>query len=536
MGYNQYSIYRFTKDSIRFYHNAHPYTHLRFIIGQRREQVFWVEHSQNIRKKFNFGFHYMRFATEGAYLRQQTRHNDIAFTTRFDSKKRYLLKTLLIFNSIRADENGGIKETGIFKDTSLVSKQLVDVELPEADNRRRDIYFHAHQSWVIGKLKPVQDTLAQGFEAMKTGSDRATPSWQLYHELEAGREKYEYSDANPDSAYYGLFYLRDSSGYDYNYKTQMLLFGSRLGAGKHLAGSHRLGFWGDYSFYIIEQDGFPVQHVNELAAGVSFLGDTSAAFSYGASARYSFRDYTSGDFQSDAFLACKPGRAGKIQANVTYSRTEPGWIFHRFSFGEIRWNIDYGKQSDFSAGLSCHVPGHHFRFSVRFHHIDNLAFWDANRLPAQKNGSLQAWVFELRKLFRIRYFCIDNLLRVQLVSDKNLLRYPLYWGVHSLYYERGVFKEKLLTKFGIDIRYNTGYKAYAYFPLTGQFHLQDAEKLSFYPVMDIYVCFKIQTVRLFLIVNHVNQGMFGEKGYFAAYKYPADDRHFRFGLSWMFLD
>jgi len=547
IGYNQYSVYRFTKENVRFYRNAHPYTRLNMIIGQRKEQIIEVEHSQNIRKKFNFGFHYMRFATDGAYQRQQTHHNGIAFTTTFDSKKQYLLKTELILNSIRADENGGIKDTGIFEDTSFVTKELVDIELPEAENRRKDIYFHAYQSWSFKENKRTEKTdtfiSSTGFNSDTTDSVSVVrielpqkSKLDLFHEIDIGREKYEFTDRQPDSAYYGLFYHNDSVAHDFESKVQKLSFGNRLGARKYFKRNLTLEFSANYNFNNIDQDGFSDKQFQDLDVNISFVKDTSAKISYGASADYSFLDYRKDDLKAVAFISYDFGRIGRIQVNASYIRFQPAWLYNKFSFEGISWDTTFNKQSDLTTVLSYHLPKYHFRLSAQFHNINGLTYWDKNRQPAQSSGSQQVWVFELRKLFRINYFGFDNLIRVQLVSDNELLRYPIYWGVHSLFYERGVFKGKLLTRVGLDLRYNTNYKAYGYFPVTGQFHLQESETLEFYPVMDVYISFRIQTVRLFLIFNHVNQGLFRDRGYFNAYKYPADDRHFRFGVSWMFLD
>ncbi len=549
LGYDQYALYRFTKNNIRFYKNAHPYSRLNMNIGQRKEQIFEVEHSQNIRKKFNFGFHYKRFASNGSYQRQQTRNNAIAFTTTFDTKKLYLFKTELIFNSIKTEENGGIKDTGIFDDTSFVTKELVDIELPEAENRRRDIYFHAYQSWSFGKKQsagkadstaiesqPADTTGSADTVSVMTSGPPTKPKWELFHEIDIGRERFEFNDLQPDSVYYGLFYHDDTVAQDFQSTAQRRFFGSGLGIRKYFIQKLALEISAHYTFNLVRQDENPESQFQDADLNITFLRDTSAHLHYGASASYSFLDYTKDDFRARSFIGYDFGRFGKIQADAAYQRFQPSWLFKKFSFEETGWNNDFDKQTDLMLGVSYQLSQYHFRLSAQFHNIDGLAFWDENRLPAQSGNSQQAWVFELRKLFRIKYFGFDNLIRVQVVSDDALLRFPVYWGVHTLFYERGVFKGKLMTKIGLDIRYNTNYKAYGYFPLTGQFHLQNAATLKFYPVMDVYVSFRIKTVRLFLIFNHVNQGLFRDRGYFHAYKYPADERHFRFGVSWMFLD
>jgi len=517
MGYRQFDLFRFTKQNVPFYNNKRPFSRLDFLIGLKKEQTVNVVHSQNIGKKFNFGFHYMRYATTGLYTRQRTRHNDLAFSSTFDSKKRYLLKTIFILNNIRADENGGVKETNIFEDTSFVSKELVNIELENAENKQREITFHVYHS-------------------LNNQDSTRSKTWELYHEADVGREQYDYADTSPDSAYYGLFNEDDTTVTDYSSQAQKVFIGTKAGFRKFFRRGLIIDASSSYSYNIVQQDSFTEKYFQYADAALSLSSNTERMFSYGISATYSFLDYNKNDFKSSASIGYDFDKAGAIQLNASYSRIEPALLFNRFAFGNISWGNTFDKQSTLTAELSYRLPKYNIQAAVRFNQIKQLAFWDASRLPAQHSGSLHTWVFELHKLFRINYFGFDNVLRVQFVSDKNFLRYPVYWGVHSFFYERGVFKGKLLTRVGVDIRYNTNYKAPGYFPLTEQFYLQDEETLSFYPALDFYLLFKIKTVRLFMKMQHLNQGMFKDKGYFNAYKYPAWDRTFRFGVSWMFLD
>ena len=536
MGYEQFNLYRYSEDNVPFYRNVRPYSQLNFLIGLKKEQTINVEHSQNIGKKLNFGFHYLRFATSGTFVNQRTRHNDLAFTTTFDSKKLYRLKTMLTFNNIRGEENGGVTETSIYSDTSFVSKELVRVELEGAENKQREISFRIRQSFRGGYVSALPDSWADS-----TGTQLlllpVKPSWEVYHEIEVGREGYEYTDDMPDSAYYAAFYPNDSNAVGtLKSEAQKVFIGTKAGFRQTIKDAFVLDASSSYTLNLVEQDSFSKKQIHYWDATLSLGSDTGSLIAYGASATYSFVDYNKSDFKSHAFVGYTFSDAANVQLSAGYSRIEPTLIFQRFAFGNISWENDFDKQSMLTAELRYRLPKYRLQAAVRFNQISHFTFWHENRLPAQYNGSLQTMVIELRKLFRINYFGFDNVLYVQLVSDKNLLRYPVYWGVHSFYYERGAFKGKLLTRVGFDIRYNTNYKAPGYFPLTGQFYLQNEEQLSFYPALDFYVCFKIKTARLFVKMQHLNQGMFKDKGYFNAYKYPATDRTFRFGLSWMFLD
>lgn len=521
VGYEQFNLYRFTKYTVPFYNNQKPYTRLDFLIGLKREQTAHVTHSQNIGRKFNFGFHYLRYATTGLYVNQRTRHNDLALTSTFDSKKRYLFQSIFILNNIRAEENGGVKETDIFDDTSFISKQLVDVSLENAENKQREITFHACQSVGVGKRLP-QDSTRYGL--------------QLYHEIDVGREQYDYSDSSPDSAYYGMFYTDAMAADSFRSEAKKTFIGTRAGIRKMFKRGVVADASASYTYHFFYQDNYPELRLQYADAVVSVENDTGSSFLYGARAAWSFLDYNKNDIHTKAYIGYMFQKAGVVKLSFSYTQAEPAALYNRFSFGGISWANNFDKQKQLSAELAYQLPKYNLQAAVRIQQVNEYLFWDENFFPSQHHGSLSVLTIEARKLFRIKYFGIDNILRVQLVSNKTLLRFPVYWGVHSFFYERGVFKNKLLTRVGVDIRYNTNYKAPGYFPLTGQFYLQNEETLAFYPVLDLYLCFKVKTVRLFFKMQHLNQGMFKDKGYFAAYKYPAGDRTFRFGVSWMFLD
>lgn len=521
VGYEQFNLYRFTKHTIPFYNNQGPFTRLDFLIGLKREQTAHVTHSQNIGKKFNLGFHYLRYATTGLYVNQRTRHNDLAFTTTFDSKKRYLLQSIFILNNIRAEENGGVAETNIFEDTSFVSKELVKVSLENAENKQREIMLHAYQSIGLGKRLP---------------NDSTRYALQFYQEVDVGREQYDYSDSSPDSAYYGMFYAADAVSDSFRSEARKVFIGTRAGIRKVFQRALVADLSASYTYNFFYQDNYSELRLQYADAVLSLESDTGSAFLYGARGAWSFLDYNKNDIHTKAHIGYAFRAAGVIKLSVTYTQAEPAALFNRFSFGNTFWVNNFEKQKQLTAELAYQLPKYSLHAAVRLQQVKDFLFWDENLLPAQHSGSLSLLMFEVRKLFTIKHFGIDNVIRVQFVSDKNLLRFPVYWGVHSFFYERGVFKNKLLTRIGVDIRYNTNYKAPGYFPLTGQLYLQNEQTLAFYPVLDFYLCFKVKTVRIFFKMQHLNQGMFKDKGYFAAYKYPAGDRTFRFGVSWMFLD
>ncbi|GIV34231.1 MAG: hypothetical protein KatS3mg031_1766 [Chitinophagales bacterium] len=549
MGLHQYDLYKFHKNRVPFYFNTKVYTVLKLIIGQKKEQAIEVSHSQLIKNKFLFGFHYQRFGSDGFYQRQVNRHNDLALTGTYTSPKGYRMHVLFLFNNIQANENGGVQRVNIFsRDTSYQSKSLLDVQLIAAQNHYQDLYGEFSQSWSLGKHTPRDNRTVSTTGTLATAVDtqyevHLLPRWQVFHELYAGRERYQYEDTSPDSAFYGPFSHTNSIAEAYNSVLSKTFFGTQAGMRKFFV-SHKkqrglaLEAAIAYSINRLSQHGYKdtLLHHLELTGSFFKTADTTARNRYAMNGRYSFIGYNKGDWQLNGYWLHDFNLWGNIRLSVSFSRSQPAWIFHRFAFNQISWKLDLEKNNVLKLSGSYHLPRHTFHVALSFFSMHNLTLWGPDRLPLQYAPWVHMWAFEIRKLFRIRYFGIDNFLRVQWTPADAWLRYPVYQAVHTLFYERPVFRQKLLMKVGLDIRYNTNYRGYGYFPLTGALYLQDEASLSFYPVMDLYLSFKIKTVRIFFAEYHINQGMFGDKGYFSAYRYPASDRHFRFGVWWIFLD
>ena len=65
---------------------------------------------------------------------------------------------------------------------------------------------------------------------------------------------------------------------------------------------------------------------------------------------------------------------------------------------------------------------------------------------------------------------------------------------------------------------------------------QDKQLLKFYPIMDVFFKLQVKFTNIFFRVEHVNQGMFKQKGIYTAPNYGYLDRTFRAGIIWQFYD
>ena len=88
-----------------------------------------------------------------------------------------------------------------------------------------------------------------------------------------------------------------------------------------------------------------------------------------------------------------------------------------------------------------------------------------------------------------------------------------------------------------DMRYFTSYYAPDYAPSICQFATQDTRyariKIGNYPIVNVYANMHLKHCRLYLTVNHVNEG---DGHAFWAPHYPIDPLTFHFGVSWNFFN
>lgn len=547
LGYNAFNLYKLNTENIRWFNNINPFTEFNLIIGRNREQLVNVYHAQNIKNRFFFNFEYNRVAGRGSFRNQQANNNSFSVSTLYKTKKqRYNIGGSFIFNNISTQENGGIEDRGVlYQDTALISKELLAVNLTSAITEMRDREVLLQQELAFGKMitKRINDTLSY---------QELAPIFKVYHRLGYERNLVNYSDTENDldSVYYNTFYptkdttlIKDSLG------NNILLQNLSNKAGILLQfidsfDSTNVSYKNFVLDISLEHDYFSLRNnnTNTLLQNLNLIGLLSShptsekPFIYKAKAAISFINYNSGDLILEGLLGYNFKKWGQIEASVKQQRSEPSWVFQNFTIRDYSWNNNFNKTNILSFGLDYSLPKYHVQLSGKFYNITNLLYFDELRLPQQFAGNTQVWMLSAMKNFRYKGLGLDNMVRLQFFSGSDLIRMPETWIRHSVFYEKKIFKGALQTRLGVDMSYNTNYYANGYFGLTNQFFVQNAEWLKFYPLFDIWASFKIKTFRLFIKVDHVNQGLFKQKNQYNYLDYPGIQRSFRIGLSWRFYD
>jgi len=129
---------------------------------------------------------------------------------------------------------------------------------------------------------------------------------------------------------------------------------------------------------------------------------------------------------------------------------------------------------------------------------------------------------------------------VQQTAGTNPIHVPLFYTHQRLAFEGNFFKNLNLST-GIDVKYNTPYKANNYSPVMGKFFPQDSITISNLPQLDLFFNFRIKSFTGFIKMENLNtvdvtHGFGFTNNNFAAPLYPTPGYLFRFGIQWGFVN
>ncbi len=578
LGFRQFDRYRFHADSIRYFKTVFPYANMQYVLGIPEEQFIELTYQQPFSKYLNAQIHYRRIITPGLYARQRSSHHNFNGNIWLRTEdQRYQVMTYFLLNNAQVEQNGGIQllrrvipdeNTGT-RDTFFqrilidvdpgIPKGSIRVELGGAESQLKQSQVAFQQSYDWGKYYAL--VAADSSETL-----RFVPKMRVGHQLAYTTDLYRYLDEAPSSTFYSQFYFDEDRtedwiqsrkvsnelfllllGSDFNpYEDKMTMrYTARAGFRhdliriEHLAGFDTLtnvpAMAGDTLFNRIYD-------IHKRQSGVLFgrfanNPTVSPRLRYEVAAEYALWGFNWGDFDINGRLWYQLNeKLGGLEGYIAFRQLVPDYIMTRHFSNHHQWlHNDFKKTNTLSLKASYFNPFLNLRLSYHNYTLEDYMIWNELVEPEQLEEIVNVSQFVIQKNFKFWKLHLDNQAVLQTDNSRHL-NLPTYWGKHSLYFYGHVFKNAMLAKLGGTIRYNSNFRPNDYHPAIGQFFLQTDQRLPYYPVVDLFLSFKVSRVRMFGVVTHANEGLFRQKGYYLAPDYPANDRAFKFGVSWMFYD
>ena len=212
-GFHGFDNYLYTLENSRFFKTTKPYTRLGYQLATNREQTINILHTQNPKPNLNFGLDFRLIGAPGYLTSQNTNNKSYRIFSSYQGKrKRYAGYFLLLGNSIKASENGGI-----INDSNLLDKTYPLFSIPtnlsgppnanfdpfnttvNTGNIYKDFNFFLRQSYDLGKKDSVavNDTTMEYLFYSKL---------RFQYSLTYNNYSYQYRDNLVDSATYESWY------------------------------------------------------------------------------------------------------------------------------------------------------------------------------------------------------------------------------------------------------------------------------------------------------------------------------------------
>ncbi len=561
-----YEPYLKTPGRTMFFNTRVPFTTLAYsltpLVDAREENVTAL-HTQNLNPFTNFGLVFNVLSGRPLY------NNEGAKATRtglFGSyaRDRYSIFGSVYYNDFRLQENGGLSNL----DTFLVEGYEREFQYPvylndSTGSHYQNLSFFLTHKYHLVEKQLITDSLGNTSSKGKTFSlshqlkyDRHYRTFSDEHWVEGEQyptsPDYYYEHSTPlDSAIenkltnvfqlilgdpdYDKISIRAYAGHE------LRRFGM-LSPGKEavpvsMAVIGVLPMRYDTTFRDSAVAGFNSRWYNDVYIGGHIAGPTTGKWDWVINGKYYLLGYYQNDFQLDATFA--RSLTGKVDLGLrgSVSSRKPHYFSNHYSSSFFRWDNDFSPTYQIKGEAFVHSNELEMELRAGAAFISNYLYWDSEAEPRVYDKDLLLLSAYLAKHFKLGGFNSENKLLLQATTGHEVLRLPLAAAYTSNYWKQSLFKGALVFDLGFDLYYTTTYRASAYMPVTGVFHLQDSQTVGGYPYLDVFLTLKIARTRIFTSYSNLLQGLGGfGRNYFTTSLYPMKSRYLRFGLAWTFYD
>ncbi len=543
-GLNGYSPYTYKPGTLPFYDTYTPYTDIDYVQRSNGDlQDLKGIYSRNINPLWNVAIRFNSMRTQGGYLSQLNKRNNIALNTRFQSQNgRYRGFLSGIWNNIRNQQNGGISDLEEFTSPKTDARSRLGVNLEQAFSRyKTQDYTYDHYLY-LGEEQV--DTVYQDKDTFISKS--VSSPLQVHHKFSYQQRGYSYQDQNlqETDSFYTAVRLDSTLTYDsmrFSRLRNVLTIGNfqspdsvvggiryRAGAAWHLLNVDQ-GVYGNDT--TLSENSQRFQQVLLKGKVAMDLG----RFRLQARGQFFPAGRYQGDLKTRANFGLQIDSLQKLSLGYRFQRRQPDFLYGTIESNHLNWDVTlkkpflnriYGSYKNRAVNLEARVA---------YTLMNNYTYYDQSLEPSQEEAPLNTVSGKVKHRFELSPFYWQNHLQVQVFSKPDLIRLPNWQVNSSLYYKNWLFDSNLLFSAGLDFRYSQAYEGKAYYPDYNLRYLQDQQSIAGYPVFDAHLNFKIGRFRGFLKMAHINKGLAGHD-YFGLPGYPIHPRMLTIGIKWTFFN
>ncbi|MEO8721883.1 MAG: putative porin [Ginsengibacter sp.] len=560
-GFHAFDLYKYTLANTRFFKTTRPYTSLSYFLASGKEQVVKVLLTQNVKPNWNVGIEYRLIASPGFFQTQNTNHNNYRFFSNYQGKmKRYAAYFVLQGNKLSSSENGGIKDDSLLADPIRKRRLAVPVNLGSDTLQNQNIFS---TRITTGNLyNDFNAFLSQSYDLGKKDSiiinDSTTeylfyPKLRFQHSVNYQSSGYEFKDtlnnvgfAKADSAFFQQNYdtaLNVKYGMNFLVKERWKFvsndflirqFPETKNQGQYIEAGLRLENFSGF-FYSGKKNFY-----NVVLHGAYRNKTRNKKWDAVVNGEFYPTGLNAADFNVYASVARTLNKKlGDVQVSFQNVNRSPSYIYEgnsSFNFGN---KLNTLKEN--TTVLTATAINPRFTIMARNISITNYTYFKNFYQTDQFNGLINlTQVTASAKTKIIGHLNLYSDFIVQQTAGNTPVHVPLFYTNQKIAFE-GIFFKNLNLSTGINVKYNTPYKADNYSPVMGKFFPQDTTTINNLPQLDAFFNFRIKSFTAFIRMENLNtvnvdKGFGFTNNNFAAPLYPTPGLVIRFGIKWSFVN
>lgn len=571
-GFHAYDLYKYTLENTQFYKTTKPFTQLTYLLASGKEQLIKVQHTQNIKPNWNAGIEYRLISSPGFFQTQNANHNNYRFFSNYQgNKKRYAAYFVLLGNKLSASENGGVQNDSSLLDPDMKKRFTIPVNFGGNVEQTYNAFstkvntgnFYSNftaffrQSYDFG----IKDSIIINDS---TTDYLFYPKFRFQHTINYSTYTYRFRDiltntdyARRDSAllrnWYGLtvnpsaglnFFVQDKWKFVSN-DFAIKQFPETKNPAQFIEAGMRLeNFSGAFTSSPDSINPLPVP-LNKNFYNIVLHGEyrnktRNKKWDALLKGEFYAAGLNAGDYSAYAILTrFLNSKLGDVQVTFQNVNRSPSYIFEGNSSFNFNNNLNTKKEN--ITLISAEADNPKFTLLARNISIANYTYFTNYYRTDQFNGLLNITQFVASTKNKVvGHLNLYSDFTVQQTAGNNPVRVPFFFTRQRLAFE-GIFFKNLNLSTGIDVKYNTPYKANNYSPVMGHFFPQDTTTISNPPELGAYFNFRIKSFTGLVKVENLNTVSF-QHGFsftnnnFAAPNYPTPGYIFRIGVQWRFVN
>lgn len=554
-GFHQYDMYKFTVENTKFYQTTRPYTELAYLLGTKAEQLINLIHTQNRKTNFNFAIEY-RFSNSPGFLKNQNaNHNNFRFTTHYQTNNRkYEFFLVLLSNKAVSSENGGLVNVKSLDSLALNNPYELETRMGKAGASSNNPFNTAVSTGNI--YKETDFLYRHHFDFGKKDSivtDSITykifyPRFRIEHNLRYTQQSFNFFDNNVDSARYKTYFnFTAKTGVNLAYKDSWSNFQNEFSLITFPDKNNQSQFF-KASIAIQNLKGnfdtaSSTSLYNVFTSGEYRNRTRNQVWDIEATGKFYINGFNAGDYS--VFINMKrllSKKYGYFNIGFQNSNRSPSFILNQLSSFPITNRINYAKENIIRLFSSYENPKKQFKLSAEYFAVNNFMYFDSFYSAKQEAALFNVLHVAAEKKFKLsKHWNFYTEIHIQQTTGNPPVNIPFFFTRNRIAFE-GNFYTNLFISTGLEVRYNSGYKADNYSPQIGQYFYQTANTINNRPDINAFMHFRIKSFKGFLRAENLNtlsldNGNIGfTKRNLIANDYATPSLVVRFGVWWNFIN